>query len=471
MSDLKASRARPYGFTLFEAAVLLLLAVGGVLLIRHRMELAQETVIRSAAKAQLLEMGIHVVSAEDFGAVSSHFFGTTVLMAPRLRGDDRRISNNEIDLICLFEEIAALNLDWGYVDDAGLLRLSHLKDLEVLSLACSLISDDGLAVLKNFPELRELNLQYSCVKGPGLRHLKSLPKLERLDLSDNELTDDCVSTLLELKALKKLSLKGTYVSPSRLDELRERGIELFESLLAGLQNGVSAAHDVATLGTDPGMETALAAWKTIQKKAYQADSQLEMMLPPDGRVTCLRVRGARLRQKHLQAIAQISSLRNLDLAVSTFPDLTAMSELNSLLELRRVDLSRTAAHEVLSLNPNWLRRIESLHLRSAGLVDDDLKSLANQFPKLRILDLSGNPISDTAMSSLNDCVHLEELVLSRTKVTPKGIVKLAELPELRRLDLTGTAVGRGDLEELAGKRPHLRVILDAEPDATSASGE
>jgi len=468
VSDLKAPLARSYGLTLFEAIVLLLLTAGGVFLIRHRMELAQETGIRGSAKAQLLEMGIHVMSAEDFGATSTHFNGTAVLITPRLQGDNRRISNNAIDLICHFEETTVLNLDWGFVDDAGLFRLSHLKDLEVLSLNCSLISDDGLAVLKKFPELRELDLRYSRVKGRGLNHLRALPKLERLLLSDNELTDDCVSTLLELKSLKTVLLSGTFIS-SRLDELRDRGILVEDTELDSDSDGAawfpqvnhSPVIDTRTPETDAEMKSAFAAWESIRTLTHKADSQVEMMLPPDGRVTYLRTRGARVRQKHLQAIAQISSLRNLDLAVSTFPDLDALSELNSLQELRRVDLSRTAARDVLSLNPNWLRRIESLHLRSAGLVDDDLKSLANRFPNLRILDLSRNRITDDALPWILKCGTLEELSLARTGVSVEGILQLGSLSNLRRLDLRGMAITEKQLAALKKERPQLRILLDS----------
>ena len=357
MTTARPSR-RAGGFTLFEAGFLLLLVAGGVLLIRSRMEEAQETGIRGAAKAQLEERGFQVVSAEEWAATGSEYAGPAILGVPTLV----EISSNTLDLIGVFEETRLLNLDWKGLDDAGLARLGHLKQLQVLSAVGSRVTDDGLAVVKNFPELKRLDLRSSCVRGPGLVHLKSLRHLEELVLTQNELTDDCLPDLLELPALKIVSLNATLIEDFSV--LKNRGI-----LVADVETDVTLVPGQmpqATAGT----------WAKLKGLSSQPDTQVQMISPPDGRVTSLRVRGAKLDQQHLKLIAELTDLQNLGLAVSRFPDLAALDELRSLRDLRRIDLSRTAAREVLSLNPRWLGRMESLHLRSAGLVDDDLKSLA-----------------------------------------------------------------------------------------------
>ncbi len=476
MTRSKEPRRRPAGLTLFEVAILLLLVAVGGYFIWNRMQTARETSVRASAKAQLEKSGFMFPSVENLEAdFPSQLAGPMICSSPFLRVD-RRLSRDQIDLIAYFPETKSLVLYWEYLDDDDLACLAHFKQLEHLSLAGSLITDEGLAVLKNFPKLRTLDLSYCLIKGPGLEHLRSLPRLEKLSLLCNELTDDCVSTLLELKSLKVISLDRTFVSV-RLDELTARGIEFeshpFPTSLRMAPDPAEFAwlspysggdhHTVPTLRTDATMESSIAAWQTIRRLAVVADSQVEMLLPPDGRVTCLRVRGAKMKDEHFQALTQMPALRSLDLAVSRFT-VESFSHLDSLKDLRRIDLSRTAAGPILASQAEWLGRIESLHLRNARLNDGDLTELASRVPALRILDLSGNPVSDSAMSSLKDCVNLEELTLSRTKVTPKGIPNLAELPELRRLTLTGTPIRHGDLTELMKKRPELRVILDPEPE-------
>ena len=357
MTTARPSR-RAGGFTLFEAGFLLLLVAGGVLLIRSRMEEAQETGIRGAAKAQLEERGFQVVSAEEWAATGSEYAGPAILGVPTLV----EISSNTLDLIGVFEETRLLILDWKGLDDAGLAKLGHLKQLQLLSAAGSRVTDDGLAVVKNFPELKHLDLRSSCIRGPGLVHLKSLRHLEELVLTQNELTDDCLPDLLELPALKIVSLDATLIED--LFVLKNRGI-----IVADVETNV-------TLDLSQIPQAMAGTWPKIQGLSSQPDTQVQMISSPDGRVTSLRVRGAKLKLQDLKSIVELTDLQNLDLAVSRFPDLAALDELRSLRDLRRIDLSRTAAREVLSLNPRWLGRMESLHLRSAGLVDDDLKSLA-----------------------------------------------------------------------------------------------
>jgi len=134
-------------------------------------------------------------------------------------------------------------------------------------------------------------------------------------------------------------------------------------------------------------------------------------------------------------------LRSLDLAVSRFPA-EFLSQLDSLGELRRIDLSRTAAGPVLSMDAKWLSRIESLHLRNAKLTGEELQGLSKRVPALRILDLSGNLLSSDAVSPLAECVTLEELSLARTEVSAEALPALAKLPALRRLDLGGPTSAR-----------------------------
>jgi hypothetical protein len=462
-------RRRASGFTLLEVGVLLLFVAVGGYFIWNRMQAAKETSVRAAAKAQLEEFGVTFTSAEELEAnFRNPYTGPMICSTPFLQ-DDRRLSRDQIDLIAFFPETKSLVLVWQYLEDDDLARLKHFKQLEDLSLEGSLITDDGMAVLKSFPNLRTLNLSYCLIKGPGLEHLRSLPRLEKLSLLNNELTDDCVSTLLELKSLKEISLDRTFVS-ARLHELTERGIEFdsypFQTSFEVAPDPAESAwlspfsggdhHTAPTLGTDATMESTIAGWQTVRKLAVAADSQIEMLLPPDGRVTCLRVRGAKMLDKHFQALTQMPALRSLDLAVSRFP-MDSFSHLDSLHDLRRIDLSRTTAKLNLASKSEWLQRIESLHLRSAGLVDDDLNSLWYQCPNLRILDLSRNRLTDDALPWLLKCGRLEELSLAQTGVTGDGILQLRSLENLRRLDLRGMAITEKQLAALKKERPQLRI--------------
>lgn len=470
MSRSEETRRRPAGLTLLEVGILLLVVAAGGWFLWGRMQTAKETSIRASAKAQLEEMGVRFTSAEDaVNEVRNPFNGPMIVSV----SDRRDSSSDQVELIAHFPETKTLIFLHQFPDDEDLAGLSNLTNLEHLSVEGSLITDDGLALLKNFSNLRSLDLRYSLIKGPGLKHLRELPRLEQLCLMDNELTDDCVSTLLELKSLKVISLDRTFVSSIRISELVDHGIELksfpFQMSLVVSPDPWEASwispfsnNDLRTfqpLKTATTLEPTNATWQTIRKLALSADSQIQMLLPPDGRVTCLRVRGAKMKDEHFQALARMRDLRSLDLAVSRFlPDL--FLHLDSLSGLRRIDLTRTDAGAILATEGNWLSRIESLHLRDAKLSDNDLKGLSRRVPVLRILDLGGNPITSGGVSPLAECGTLEELSLARTGISAESLVPLAKLPSLRRLDLRSTNIREADVQSLRKKRPNLKVLVD-----------
>jgi len=293
---------------MLEVGILLLLVVAGGWFIWGRMQTAQETSIRASAKAQLEELGVRFTSAEDAeNDVRSSFAGPMIASGPVTSRD----AKEQVKLVAHFPETKSVIFLLQYLDDEDLAGLSRLTSVEHLSVEGSQITDDGLAVLKNFPNLRSLDLRYSRIRGPGLRYLRNLPQLEQLCLMDNELTDDCVSTLLELPSLKVVSLDRTFVS-FRLRKLSERGIILeshpfpdslelppdpFETAwVSPFANGDLST--IKALGASVPDESTARSWQTIRKLALSADSQIEMLLPPDGRVTCLRIRGGRMKGEH-----------------------------------------------------------------------------------------------------------------------------------------------------------------------------
>ncbi|MCA9676251.1 MAG: hypothetical protein H6708_17660 [Kofleriaceae bacterium] len=89
--------------------------------------------------------------------------------------------------------------------------------------------------------------------------------------------------------------------------------------------------------------------------------------------------------------------------------------------------------------------VASLRMSRCGLGDDDLRRL-RLLPRLRRLDLSGNPITDAGIAVLADHDQLAELSLAGTAVRGAG---LATLPRtLRHLDATDAPLD--GLEGLAG---------------------
>src|SRR5262245_11514246 len=129
--------------------------------------------------------------------------------------------------------IVAVNLRGSWINDAEMLQLSELPDLERLDLAHTRISDEGMLRLKSAPKIRDLNLFYSewitdqgMTAIAGWKHLKRLnvrgtrisdatlalvskmPWLEALDIAQTPTTDNGLDQLITLSHLKELAMGG-----------------------------------------------------------------------------------------------------------------------------------------------------------------------------------------------------------------------------------------------------------------------
>jgi hypothetical protein len=128
-------------------------------------------------------------------------------------------------------------------------------------------------------------------------------------------------------------------------------------------------------------------------------------------------------------------------------------EIASLIEVHpntRLDAGGQITDEALALIAR-VPAISSLGLGgSHALTDDGLRSIADM-PNLRDLDLSGTPISDASLEAIGDLVGLETLNLAGTRVTDRGIGALERNRTLREVNLAWTNTGDGAIAALAGK--------------------
>src|SRR5690349_21999635 len=83
-----------------------------------------------------------------------------------------------------------------------------------------------------------------------------------------------------------------------------------------------------------------------------------------------------------------------------------------------------------------LVNLESLDLGDAYVLDSSLAPLANM-KNLKRLNLLGTLITDDGLKYLRDLVHMEDLDLYGVKITDAGVEHLRKMTKLRRLNLLG----------------------------------
>ena len=113
-------------------------------------------------------------------------------------------------------------------------------------------------------------------------------------------------------------------------------------------------------------------------------------------------------------------------------------------EFRR-DSSGNYLRDLKPPGPRWLRRFVGDHYfqtavrvwlgseEGVGFLDRELEALAgplNSLPSLKVLDLTGSPITDAGLAHLRGLTQLKRLDLRGTKATNRGIQSLQrELPQ------------------------------------------
>ena len=84
-------------------------------------------------------------------------------------------------------------------------------------------------------------------------------------------------------------------------------------------------------------------------------------------------------------------------------------------------------------------------------------------PRLEVLTLSGNLITDQGLSQIARMGNLVDLDLEATEITDAGLVFIEGMRNLRAVNLGATRVTKGAVTQLQTARPDLRVELDTGP--------
>jgi len=116
------------------------------------------------------------------------------------------------------------NVMWS---DAGLDALGKFKQLRVADVMGASLGGGRLEKLAGLTNLEELRLSYTRVGDEDLRALRGMKNLMRLNLQGNDnVTDEGLAHLMNLKKLKWLHLSGTGVTTEGAAKLKEALPEL-----------------------------------------------------------------------------------------------------------------------------------------------------------------------------------------------------------------------------------------------------
>ena len=378
----------------------------------------------------------------------------------------------------------------GQFSDADLRHLKELNRLRVLALESHSVAGTGLAWLKSAKDLKAIALYDDALSDAAFENLKAWPELEELQISQQwhtkndkqrrnsgpHVTDEGLQWLSEVDHLKRLRLSGLDVTDAGLKPIR--GLTKLQRLEitflpidgSGLLHLETMSDLRSLVLAVPTPAEAISRWRNLTKLEDLA--LLGTRLTDDGlsqlgafeNLRSLSISGeASISGRMLaRVLANLPRLTVLDLAVLRGVDDDAIRPLPDLDELRELmlDYARVTAEGLKRIEPlKHLKRLELMHdeaigdsglthikdmkeletlrLVETGLTSKGLGSL-KELTNLRLIDLSMNRINDDDLKALLSLRKLEEVDLSGTSVTDKGLRILRDnLPSLKRVEYGG----------------------------------
>ena len=117
-------------------------------------------------------------------------------------------------------KIVGVNLRGTWVNDADMLSLAAMPDLETLDLSHTRITDEGMLRLKGAPKIKDLNLFYAeWVTDQGLTAIRDWKHLKRLNVRGTRISDGTLEIVSHIAGLEALDVAHTSVTDNGLDYL------------------------------------------------------------------------------------------------------------------------------------------------------------------------------------------------------------------------------------------------------------
>ena len=224
-------------------------------------------------------------------------------------------------------------------------------------------------------------------------------------------------------------------------------------------------------------------------------------LLPFKELTSLCLAGTAVTDDGLKYLAQFPKLSNLSLNDTPITD-SGLKELVACKSLKNVDLRGTSASPIgvdtlrktlpevivessqprTQLSPEEaLRKIKAVEgvsthrddrlpgnpvtmidATNVALFSDDALAAVIDLPEVRQIGLSGTAITDASASTLATSRQLDTLVLANTALTDSGLVRLSSCQRLQTLDVSQTLVTQSGISTLRKNLPKLNIIAEPE---------
>lgn len=295
------------------------------------------------------------------------------------------------------------------------------------------LSDDDLAVVCTMTELKSLNISYHRCSTEGMRRIAGVSGLRSLFIPiDAPASDEFLYDLGEHVRLTELTLTGSGVTDETLSKLSSFN-SLLSLYLASTRVTGSRFQDLAKL---PKLESLWVEDSPIDDAGLNLLSSVRGLKDVDLNKTKITLAG-------INGLRALPCLKVLSIRGKRLPEIPP-SALAGFRSLEFLDLSQPYGGP------------------SNGVTDDEMAAFTGH-PSLRIVNLSGTPVTDATLRVLATLPRLEYLSLSVTEITDEGLKTLAGIKSLKGIvwpPIHGSwpRCSKQAIQDLFDARPDLQRI-------------
>jgi hypothetical protein len=383
-------------------------------------------------------------------------------------GGSKELTDEGVRHLARLPALQHLDLSATAITDRGLQVLRDLPALETFSLAGTRVTDEGVAYLAHCHELRHVNLSGTRTGDGALRALAGKRKLHDF-ASGNDVTDAGIPLLHELPVFKswqggesKVALLSYHSLPNHLSlrgSFSDRGMQQMRGLDGLFGLNLDDSHFAITVAAlEPLVSLPNLGWLGVDAKddwmPYIAEmprlrflGAQDTVSGDDGFVALSKsqsieyIWGRRchnLRRRGFVALANMPALRGLSVSCLNVDDVgvSALSTFPALKELMPMDVPDAGYRHI-----GKCEQLESLILMYCRDTTDAATEHITGLPKLSYYFNSYTTITDRTPELLSGMESLERITFDACHgLTNTGIARLARLPRLRDLRVSGKAV-------------------------------
>jgi Leucine Rich repeat len=383
-------------------------------------------------------------------------------------GGSKALTDEGVHHLARLPALRHLDVSGTAITDRGLQVLRDLPALETLSLAMTRVTDEGVAHLVHCHELRQVNLSWTRTGDSALRALAGKRKLHDF-ASGSDITDAGMPLLHELPVFKswqggetKVALLSYRSLPNHLSlrgSFTDRGMQHLRGLdgLSGLNLddhhlGITAA------ALEPLVSLPHLAWLGVDAKddwmPYIAEMPRLRFLGAQDTVAGDEGFAALSRSKSIEyiwgrrchnlrrtgflALAKMPTLRGLSVSCLNVDDVgvSALPAFPALKELMPMDVPDAGYRHI-----GGCQQLESLILMYCRDTTDAATPHVTGLGKLSYYFNSYTTITDRTPQLLAGMDSLERITFDACHgLTNAGVARLARLPRLRELRVSGRGV-------------------------------